>query len=152
MSITDVSNLIVIIGVIMAPIGFFSFFARLKNEMKRDSKESFETAAQLQNSMNSMMATFVMALMRGGINQVPQIRTNNHNIHSHSDSDYEEWSLYEEDDREFHYQLPSPSPVLGNKVKKKRSSTGSGFLVGLLSGISVFLLLALITVLQVATF
>ena len=36
-SISFISNVIVIAGVLMAPIAIFSFFSRLKNEMKRDA-------------------------------------------------------------------------------------------------------------------
>jgi hypothetical protein len=131
----------VIAGVLMAPIAIFSFFSRLKNEMKRDAGERFETAAQLQNSINSMMVAFVTALMRQGVQQGPrsgEIRRS---------SEYEDWNLYEANDYR-HLQLPpGTSPMLGNSyshhVKKKR---GTGFLVGLLTGFSVFLLLTLITI------
>ncbi len=140
-SISLISNVIVIAGVLMAPIAIFSFFSRLKNEMKRDAGERFETAAQLQNSINSMMVAFVTALMRQGVQQGPrsgEIRRS---------SEYEDWNLYEANDYR-HLQLPpGTSPMLGNSyshhVKKKR---GTGFLVGLLTGFSVFLLLTLITI------
>ena len=140
-SISFISNVIVIAGVLMAPIAIFSFFSRLKNEMKRDAGERFETAAQLQNSINSMMVAFVTALMRQGVQQGPrsgEIRRS---------SEYEDWNIYEANDYR-HLQLPpGTSPMLGNSyshhVKKKR---GTGFLVGLLTGFSVFLLLTLITI------
>jgi hypothetical protein len=81
------------------------------------------------------------ALMRQGVQQGPrsgEIRRS---------SEYEDWNLYEANDYR-HLQLPpGTSPMLGNSyshhVKKKR---GTGFLVGLLTGFSVFLLLTLITI------
>ena len=155
-SISFISNVIVIAGVLMAPIAIFSFFSRLKNEMKRDAGERFETAAQLQNSINSMMVAFVTALMRQGVQQGPrsgEIRRS---------SEYEDWNLYEANDYR-HLQLPpgtSPmlgnyrhlqlppgtSPMLGNSYSHVKKKGGTGFLVGLLTGFSVFLLLTLITI------
>lgn len=139
-SISLISNVIVIAGVLMAPIAIFSFFSRLKNEMKRDAGERFETAAQLQNSINSMMVAFVTALMRQGVQQGPrsgEIRRS---------SEYEDWNLYEANDYR-HLQLPpGTSPMLGNSYSHVKKKGGTGFLVGLLTGFSVFLLLTLITI------
>ena len=139
-SISFISNVIVIAGVLMAPIAIFSFFSRLKNEMKRDAGERFETAAQLQNSINSMMVAFVTALMRQGVQQGPrsgEIRRS---------SEYEDWNLYEANDYR-HLQLPpGTSPMLGNSYSHVKKKGGTGFLVGLLTGFSVFLLLTLITI------
>ena len=139
-SISFISNVIVIAGVLMAPIAIFSFFSRLKNEMKRDAGERFETAAQLQNSINSMMVAFVTALMRQGVQQGPrsgEIRRS---------SEYEDWNIYEANDYR-HLQLPpGTSPMLGNSYSHVKKKGGTGFLVGLLTGFSVFLLLTLITI------
>ncbi len=139
--ITMVSNIVVIIGVLLAPITIFSFLNRMRSEMKKDAGERFETAALLQNSINSMMTAFVVGLMRNGIQQGPPVQPPTNG------GKYEDWTLYSNNNQSYYIpQLPAPE-VLRNSAKRRHG--GNGFLIGLLSGICTFLLLALITVLVV---
>lgn len=155
-SVSATANLIMIVAVILMPIGVISFLLRLRNEMKKDAGERFDTAAQLQNSINSMMTAFIVGLMRNNGNSN---FNNGYNSHSTHKDPYVDWNLYEGDGRANQHdhkvvQLPGDQvPLLGNREaypsysQKKRR--GGGFLIGLLSGVSIFLLLALITVLTV---
>ncbi len=150
-SITAIANLIVILGVLLAPFTILSFMFRLRGEMKRDAGERFETAAQLQSSINSLMVAFVTALMRDGVNRgIPIHSQVQEQGQRHKDSRYEDWNLYDGNNNGYYYGVPQ-LPVLSNSAnrKVKKNNRGGGFLVGFLSGVSVFLLLALITVLTV---
>jgi|LSQX01.2.fsa_nt_gb hypothetical protein len=144
-SITAIANLIVILGVLLAPFTILSFMFRLRGEMKRDAGERFETAAQLQNSINSLMVAFVTALMRDGVNR--GIPVQGQGQQDGAGSKYENWSLYNDGFQLTAQQVPL---LLENSTPvKKRRRSGNSVLIGVLSGVSIFLLLALITVLTV---
>ena len=144
-SITAIANLIVILGVLLAPFTILSFMFRLRGEMKRDAGERFETAAQLQNSINSLMVSFVTALMRDGVSR--GIPVQGQGQQDGAGSKYENWSLYNDGFQLTAQQVPL---LLENSTPvKKRRRSGNSVLIGVLSGVSIFLLLALITVLTV---
>jgi len=148
-SITAIANLIVILGVLLAPFTILSFMFRLRGEMKRDAGERFETAAQLQSSINSLMVAFVTALMRDGVNRGIPIHSQvqEQGQQDGAGSKYENWSLYNDGFQLTAQQVPL---LLENSTPvKKRRRSGNSVLIGVLSGVSIFLLLALITVLTV---
>jgi len=144
-SITAIANLIVILGVLLAPFTILSFMFRLRGEMKRDAGERFEAAAQLQNSINSLMVAFVTALMRDGVSR--GIPVQGQGQQDGAGSKYENWSPYNDGFQLTAQQVPL---LLENSTPvKKRRRSGNSVLIGVLSGVSIFLLLALITVLTV---
>lgn len=142
-SITFIANLIIVIGVLLSPITIFSFLNRMRSEMKRDAGERFETAAQLQNSINSLMVSFITALMRDGVSRGIPVQGQQDG----AGSKYENWSPYNDGFQLTAQQVPL---LLENSTPvKKRRRSGNSVLIGVLSGVSIFLLLALITVLTV---
>lgn len=107
-SIATISQLIMIVAVIFAPISLFSFFMRTRGEMKREAKERLETQA----SINSLMSQMTLAMMRGGVNNgMRQQQSSDQKQNAGFENDYMDWQE--------NYFLPGAEMyALGNKKKK----------------------------------
>lgn len=125
-----VQAVVVTVAALMVPVGIIFSILNLRRSMREDAKERFEVATQLQNSIFNMMTAIILSIIRGANNPPP---TDKYEDWSPPTDKYEDWCLY-----------TSELPLLKNNKNKKSVSSA---LIGFFAGLSVFLLLALITIL-----
>lgn len=128
-----VQAVVVTVAALMVPIGIMFSILNLRRSMREDAKERFEVATQLQNSIFNMMTAIILSIIRGANNNPPPSSTY---YTDYTDNKYEDWCLYTSE------QLP----LLKNNKNMTKKSVSSA-LIGFFAGLSVFLLLALITIL-----
>ena len=132
-----VQAVVVTVAALMVPVGIIFSILNLRRSMREDAKERFEVATQLQNSIFNMMTAIILSMIRGANNPPP---TDKYEDWSPPTDKYEDWCLYTSE------QLPLPLPLLKNNKNITKKSVSSA-LIGFFAGLSVFLLLALITIL-----
>ncbi len=127
-----VQAVVVTVAALMVPVGIIFSILNLRRSMREDAKERFEVATQLQNSIFNMMTAIILSIIRGANNPPP---TDKYEDWSPPTDKYEDWCLY-----------TSELPLLKNNKNMTKKSVSSA-LIGFFAGLSVFLLLALITIL-----
>lgn len=131
-----VQAVVVTVAALMVPVGIIFSILNLRRSMREDAKERFEVVTQLQNSIFNMMTAIILSMMRGANNNPPP--TDKYEDWSPPTDKYEDWCLYTSE------QLPLPLLKNNKNITKKSVSSA---LIGFFAGLSVFLLLALITIL-----
>jgi hypothetical protein len=148
MSTYSVINTIMVVGVILAPITVIGFVFGFLRNLKSDKRESLEMTSAIQNSLFSLMMGLVM---RG-----PQpMNGSQQTFQQPIDNEFVNWNNQDFYNDPNVYQVPAVAnsrmrqkpyqPKMLNNSQAMPQQRNNGFLIGLLTGLVVFLALALFT-------